>query len=478
VRQIVTENLLLAIAGALAGLAATALTLGTIVSILPPNIPRLDMVGVHLRVFVFTLAAAVVAGLVSSLVPILRTNRLSPGRALGGGGRSSERRSSLTRRGLVIVEVGLSIVVLIGAALMIQTFLTLRPTNPGFDPAGKVSILIKLPGETPEASERFFSGLFDRLNTIPGIRAWAASTYIPMRGTTRRSSITFNGTTAEVNTARVTPGYFEMMKIGVVSGRTFDDHDTSGSAPVAIVNEVFARRIRPDGQVTGQPLTVGSSRDRPPIERQIVGVVANTRFVGSHTRPANEVYVPYAQSPLNVLHVIVQSDGRSDSEAAASVRASVRALRPDLPVEPFESLPSLVSRRVMRWRFGAWLLGVFAAIAVGLAAIGLMTTIGWWVRMRTRELGVRIALGATRRQIVRLVLGHGLALGAAGIGAGCLAAAGATRYMRGWLYGITPLDPTTFTLCAAVMLVVAAGALYVPVRRATTVDPVVALRAE
>jgi predicted lysophospholipase L1 biosynthesis ABC-type transport system permease subunit len=181
---------------------------------------------------------------------------------------------------------------------------------------------------------------------------------------------------------------------------------------------------------------------------------------------------------LNVLHIIVQPDGRRESEVAASLRASIRALRPGLALEPFESLPGMVDRSVMRWRFGAWLLGVFAALAVGLAAIGLMTTIGWWVRMRTRELGVRIALGATRRQIVRLVFGQGLALGAAGIGVGCVAAAGATRYMQGWLYGITPLDPTTFTACALGMLVVATAALYVPVRKATTVDPVVALRTE
>ncbi len=477
VRQIVTENLLLAVGGALAGLAATALTLRSIVSLVPPNLPRLDLVAVNMRVFGFTIATAIAAGLLSSLIPIVRTNRLNPGIDIADGSRWGNRAGGRTRRVLVVVEIGLSIVVLVGAALMIQTFLALRPTRPGFDPSGKISLLIRLPGETPAGSERFFNQLFERLDATPAIRAAAGSTYLPMRGTTRSARVTFAGTTAEINTHHVTPGYFELMKIAVASGRTFIEHDRSGSAPVAIVNEVFAKRIRPDGRVIGELIAVARGNDRP-VERQIVGVVANTRFVGSHTRPRSEVYVPYAQSPLNVLHVIVQADGGVDSESAAAVRAAVRALRPDLAVEPFEALPALVGRSVMRWRFGAWLLGVFAVLAVALAAIGLMTTIGWWVRVRTRELGVRIALGATQRQIVRLVLGQGMALGVAGIAAGCLAAAGLTRYMQGWLYEITPLDPTTFTICALGMIVVAAASLYLPARRATRVDPVIALRSE
>jgi len=290
----------------------------------------------------------------------------------------------------------------------------------------------------------------------------------------------FAGTSADVNTIAITPEYFGLLKIPVRLGRGFVTNDTAGSEPVAIVNEIFAKRIRSDGQVLGELVGVTSvARLRqPPVERRIVGVVGNTRAVGSQTRPWNEVYVPYSQDPASTLFVYADAVPGNDATVALTLRKAVHTLKPDLVVEDVEFLPSVLDRSVRWWRFGAWLLGIFAALAVMLAAIGLMTTLGRWVNQRTRELGVRIALGATRANVTRFVFRQGLTLGVLGIVAGCAAAPGGTRFLVGWIYGVTPLDGPTFAGCAIAMLAVAALAVYIPVRRATSVDPVVALRAE
>jgi putative ABC transport system permease protein len=480
VRQMLTENIILALLGACGGFAATWLTLRGIVSLLPGNIPHLDEIEVNPRVLLVAIAVASSAGLISSLFPIGQTRGVMPAADLADGTRSTHHGGGWARRGLVVLEVALSMVVLIGAALMIQTFLTLRPTQPGFDPTRKLTTPVRLQGATPEVSEQFFAQLFERLRVIPAIRGLAGSTYLPMSSSVRIAPLTFDGVTSNVFTGYPTPGYFELLRIPVVAGRSFSADDTSTSTPVLIVNELLAQRISADGRVIGRRIAVGNPArpDDSPVDRLIVGVIANTRSTGADTRPRSEAYVPYAQDRSNFLNVIVETDGLSDAAIAAEIRAAVRTLRPDQVIQPIQPLTAMLERRVERPRFGAWLLGIFAALAVGLAAIGLMTTIGWWVNQRTRELGVRMALGATERQIRRLVFRQGMTLGAAGIAAGCIVAAGLTRYLEGWIYGVTPLDITTFASCALAMLAVAACAVYLPVRRATSVDPVIALRFE
>jgi hypothetical protein len=251
--------------------------------------------------------------------------------------------------------------------------------------------------------------------------------------------------------------------------------------PVIIVNQALAERIRPDGQVIGQRIVMkapGGPATEGSVERTIVGVVANTRSSGVHTRPGQEAFVPYAQYPVGPLQIVAEAHPGHEAEAAAQMRAAVRELRPDLVVAPPRLMDDWIRQRMGARPFGAWLLGVIAALAVGLAAVGLMTTIGWWVRQRTRELGVRIALGASRAGVTSMVFRQGMTLAILGVGLGCAAAAGLTRYLSGWLYGVTPLDTATFASCAGLMLLTAACAVYLPVRRATSVDPVVALRSE
>jgi putative ABC transport system permease protein len=479
IRQALTENVVLALVGAAAGLAATSFAMRAILALLPTTLPRLDRVGLNGRVLVVTLVVAAAAGIVAGLLPLGQTMRLDPARDLGAAGRSTERRHNWLRRGLVVVEIALSVVVLIGAGLMIQSFLTLRPVNPGFDPAGKMSIGIRLPGATPQASETFLAQVLTRLDSAPDVRAAAGTTYLPMRGNTQTRQITFDDdTTASVNTNKVTPGYFDLMKIPLRAGRDVAGSDTLSTPLVAVVNEALARRIDPAGRVIGRRLGIRWRPRDPPEQREIIGVIEDTRFIQSHLRASPEAYVPFAQQPVPAFRVVVAAAAGREAEADAALRDAVRAVDPSIVVGEVERMPAVLERGMRRWRFGAWLLGVFAGLAVTLAAIGLMTTVGWWVRQRTRELGVRVALGASRRQVTRLVLRQGLALAAAGIVAGCAAAAGLTRFLESWIYGVTPLDPSTFVACAAGMLVIAAGAVFLPARRATSADPVVALRAE
>jgi putative ABC transport system permease protein len=479
-RQTLTENIVLALAGAAGGVAATVVTLRGLVSLLPANLPHLSEIEVNGRVLLAAMAAATAAGLLSAVIPALQSGRFTPARDLAGAGRAATRAYGWTRRGLVVAGIALSIVVLIAAGLMIQTFLILRPSRPGFDSARKLATLVRLPGMSDDASAQFFDRLFDRVRTIPGVRGVSGSSYLPMASTVAISPVTLRETTANAFGAVITPDYLAQMKIPVVAGRAFTANDTARSAPVAIVNELFAARLRPGGSVIGERVLAAGPRRRgePAIERQIVGVIANTRSRGGDTRPASEFYVPYAQSPIPLLYLIVETDARHEVPVAAGIRQAIRALHPTLVVEPVEPLRAMLDRRVGTPRLGAWLLGIFAGMAVALAAVGLMTTIGWWVSQRTRELGVRLALGASRAQVTRLVLGQGMALGAMGVGAGCLLAAGVTRYLRGWIYGVAPMDGLTFAGAAALMLVVAAFAICVPLRRALTIDPVVALRAD
>jgi putative ABC transport system permease protein len=481
VRHGLTENLVLALTGAVAGVATTYVSLGALVSILPANLPYLAEIAVNGRALAAALAAAVAAGLVAGLGPVLQTRQIRPVGALATSSRTVTARRDWTRRTFVIVEIALSIVVLIAAGLMIRTFATLRPSRPGFEAERKLMTLVRLPGATPLESEQFFARLFERLHSLPGVRGVAGSSYLPMSGVTASVSVALDGVPpVSASSASTTPGYFDLLRIPVTRGRAFTERDTPASPLVAIVNEALAARLDASGAVVGR--TVRASRPRvpgsKPIEWQIVGVIANTRSFANDTRARAEFYVPFAQNPVTVLYAFVDTDRWREPAAATEIRGAIRAIDPDLVIEPVDSLTAFLDRRVSRPRFGAWLLGVFAALAVILAAAGLMTTMGWWVRQRTRELSIRVALGASRSAVTRLVLRQGLAVAIAGIAAGCLAAAWLTRYLQGWIYGVTPLDAATFGAAAGILALVAAGAIYVPLRRALGVNPASALSAE
>lgn len=483
-RQILTENVLFAAIGAAAGLAATAFSVRGLVALLPPNIPYMDEIAVNGRVLLWALAVAAVAGLVSGMFPLLEIRGFPWSNGLAASAaastRTTERRSSWTRRGLVVGQIALSLVVLIGAGLMVQTFRTLNPTSPGFDPDHKLWQPARLRRATPEANASFYASVFERLRGVPAIVDVAGTTYVPLIGLSGQSTLQLNGKPVRPYTNSVTPNYFSLMKIPIVAGRGFTVADTTGSAPVVIVNQALARRIDPTGDVIGHPLTMDlrlAGVPGPPAERTIVGVLANTRGHGGDLQPSLEAYLPHAQAPVGLTLIVDYRPG-GRTLAAAAVREALLAVRSDFVVTPPSDLREMIEEPVATVLFGARVLGMFAGLAVLLAAIGLMTTIGWWVAQRTRELGVRMALGATSAQVAALVARQGLAIVAVGVASGCGIAAGLTRYMASWIYGVTPLDGATFATAAALMLVVALVAIFLPTRRATRVNPVTALRSE
>jgi hypothetical protein len=302
-----------------------------------------------------------------------------------------------------------------------------------------------------------------------------------MSGNTGIAYITIDNKRGYVYDNRVTPGFFELFKIPMVAGRTFTDADTASSEPVVILNEVLARRIRADGNLVGQRIAIGAadaSAKTPDEQRLVVGITANMRNNGGDLRSRSEAWVPYAQTPGFALTIVADAEPGRDADAAAAIRSAVRALRPNLVMNEIRTAQNNLDRGMVYSRLGAWLLGTFAALAVALAAAGLLTTMSWWVGQRTREMGVRMALGATQSQLNGLVLRQGLLIATSGIGVGCGIAASVTRYMTSWIYGVTPLDPLTFAGAGALMLFVAAIAIFFPTRRASRVDPVTALRAE
>ncbi|HXT70509.1 MAG TPA: ABC transporter permease [Vicinamibacterales bacterium] len=477
VRQTLTENVILAGTGAIAGVLAASAGLKIMIAALPANLPYIGEIAVNGRVLAMAALTAGLAGIVAGLLPVFELGRFAPARDLKESSRATGRQGSWARRALVVTEIAVSIVVLISASLMVQTFLTLRPSAPGFDPAGKLLMSVRLRGATPEASAAFFAELRDRMSLAPAIAAVEGGSYVPMGGTLTTSEIEINGQTRSIATNYATPGFFSLLKVQLAAGRLFSAGDTRSSPPVVVVNRQLAQRLHPEGLVLGRTLLIKPA-GATPVVRTIVGVVEDMRSSGVSTRVVPEAYVPYAQNPTIALWMVAAVRAGRDAEAALQMREAVHALRPELVVTQPRSYGGLIYQRMGTAPFGALLLGAIAAIAVGLSAIGLMATIGWWVRQRTRELGVRMALGATARGVTSLVLSQGLTIAAIGIAVGCAGAAVLTKYLSGWIYGVTPLDLRTFAGSAAMTLVVSLVAIYFPARAAVRINPVNALKSE
>jgi putative ABC transport system permease protein len=475
VRQTLVENLLLSIAGGIAGLVIAAWTLKSLVALLPATMPHVNEIEISGRILWATIAVACASGIAVGIAPALQ----GTSRALMDDLRSSSRTStaarSWTRRSFVVAQIALSLVLMVGAGLMISTFRTLRPSNPGFDPTDKLTATVRLQGAAAARSVPFFEQVLDRVRSIPGVRSAEGSSYLPMSGTVAVVSARANNLKYDTWHGVVTPGYFGEMAIPIVRGRSFAAADSGGSAPVTIVNEAFARKWWPGGEPLGQSVDL-EYFDKRTETRQVVGVLRDTRSAGGDLKARPEIYVPLTQSPTPLLHVIVRASRPGDPRLVSELRTIVASIDPTQVVDRAIPMQEMLDARVSTWRFGAWLLGLFAGIAVLLASVGLAASIAWWVAQRTREIGVRMALGAPPHRVARLVLAQGLGLALAGVVLGLAGAALSTRLLEGWLFGVTPLDQPTFIASAIGMLVIAALATYVPVRRATRIDPLVALR--
>ena len=476
-RQTLTETLLLYLIGAALGAAAAIWTMHLIVALLPLGLPHVDDVAVNGRVLAATLALSCTAGLAVGFAPALTSTSAAAVGDLKISSRVASGSGAWIRGALVVLQVALSLTLMVGAGLMLRTFLTLRPVRPGFTAGDKITAVVRERSPVDVPPVIFFRRLFDRFAAIPGAEAVSGSTYLPMSGFVTSGTVSTGDTTLNPWQGDVTPNYFAEMQIPIVRGRTFVEADGAAAPPVAVVNETFARRAWGDHDPIGATIVTGV-RGAAPVTRHVVGVVAVTRSLGADVTARPELYLPFAQNPGALLNVILRTQDPSDIRLPAELRAAAAGLDPLQVVDRITPLQAMLNASVSTPRFGAWLLGAFAAMALLLAAVGLAASIAWWVAQRSAEIGVRMALGAGAHDVVAMFLKQGLVLTLAGIALGLAGAALSTRFLQSWLYGVTPLDPSTFAACAAGMLAVAAAASYVPSRRAARVDPLIALRSE
>jgi putative ABC transport system permease protein len=490
VRQLLTESLLLALAGGTLGLLLALWGVDLLVAFGPSDLPRLKEVAVDGRVLAFTFAVSLLVGLVFGLVPALQSSRPELNETLKEGGRSATGGAGRrrVRSLLVVTEVTLSLVLLVGAGLLLKSFFRLRAVNPGFNPENVLTMQLDLTGPNYQKGSQvisFHGRLLERVKALPGVEAAATTSNVPVARDAGFARLAFavEGQTPDPADPPVafyngvSPDYFRTMQIAVLRGRVFDERDVRGAQNVAIVNETLARRYLDGSDPVGRRVTLNGDNPKEEDWATVVAVVRDTKPRELAGEPVAEMYMPYAQQPEPNMALMIRTAGSPDAVAAA-VRREVLALDPGQPVYSVRTLPAVMSEAVATPRFRTFLLGVFAALALVLALVGIYGVMSYAVTQRTHEFGVRMALGAQGKDVLKLVVGHGMALALAGVLLGLVASFALTRVLAGLLYGVTPTDPLTFACVSLLLVAVALLACYVPARRAARVDPMVALRYE
>jgi predicted permease len=495
VRQLVTESVLLALAGAVLGALLASWAVDAVVAFGPRRLPRLDEVAVDGRVLLFAAAIAVATGIAFGIVPALQAARPDIGQVLNAGVRGSSRGGGQrTRSVLVMSEMALAVVLLVGAGLLIRSFTRLVRVDPGFGTEDVVTFNVTLPdAKYPfDRDKRALVGaLVERLRALPGSQAVGVVFNRPMGRHVMRTAFDVAGRAPNPPDRRTptgaqpaSPDYFRALHIPLVRGRLYTPADDRPDAPpVVVVSEEFVRRYFPTEDPIGKRITLGVTHDSAQTgtevraEGEIVGIVGDIKETALAEPAYPTTYLPYNTFPVGDLAVLVRSTADAEMVEGAA-RTALHELDADLPIHDMRPMSEVVTESVSQPRFYTLLLGGFAAIALVLAAVGIYGVISYAVTLRTRELGIRVALGASSEQVVRMVLGQGLALTIVGVAVGLGAAFLLTRVIASLLFGVGALDPLTYGAVAAVLLGVAALASYVPARRAARVDPLLAMRAE
>ncbi len=490
VRQLLTESVLLSLLGGAAGVLLAYASLGSLLALQPEGVPRLAEVRIDRAVMLFAAALSMATGLFFGVFPALHTTARPTAQTLREGSRSVLTGSGRRLRGtLVAAQVALAMMLLAGAGLLLRSFDRLRRVDPGFRTENALSFRLSLP-ETAYPEEprvaAFYSELQRRLAALPGVRGTGAVMGLPLSGLMFQLTFDVEGRApvpfAQQPSMQVrvaTPGYLEAMGIPLRRGRMLEASDTAGSRPVVVLSESAVRRFFPDEDPIGKRINVGWRRpdDMPKAGGEVVGIVGDVRELGLAKDHPPEIYIPHAQLPTNSMDVVLRSslDARS---LTRSVERVVAELDPELPLARVQTLETIVARSVSEPRFYMVLLGAFAAMAVGLAALGIFGVMSYAVVQRSREIGIRVALGADPRDVRGMVLRDALVLTLSGVSAGLAGALALSRVIASLLFQLSPTDPATLAAVAAGLTAVALLASYLPARRATRVDPLEALRSE
>jgi predicted permease len=489
VRQFLVESILLAAVGGGVGLVLSVWGAQVLKIYIPPDIFQIRSISIDARVLGLTALVSLVTGLVFGLAPALQASKLNLSETLKDGGRDSASgsRGSRMRAVLVIAEVAVSFVLLVGAGLLINSFLRLRHVNPGFSVENLLTMRVELPpSKYPDQARRtaFYGELLRRIEAIPGVRLAAVTSPLPLIYDGDSMGVAIEGRPApprgqepDIVTRVVSPHYLRAMEIRLLRGRELSKNDGLKSQPVTVISEAMATRYWPGEDAIGKRVAPGSAESHGEWIT-VVGVVHDVRQFDLGLEPKPQMYLSYEQSDEFIPRDVVVKTDVDPLSLAPAVRGAVWAIDHDQPVSDVAAMRDLVSASVSRQRFSAWLLGVFAALGLVLAAMGIYGVMSYSVAQRTREIGVRIALGARPTDVLRLAVGQGLRLVLIGTAFGLVGAFILTRAIARLLYGVSAADPATYATIFALLLSVAVLACLVPARRATKVDPLIALRAE
>ncbi len=489
VRQLLTESVLLSLAGSVLGVLLASWLLRLFLVLAPPNFAGVQTISIDLRVLAFTLVVAAMTGLLFGLAPARRGFAIDANNGLRDTGTRGATSASTkgASRVLVVAEVSLAMVLVIGAGLMVKSLLRLQTQDAGFKVDGLMTFQLTLPASkyaTGDRQAQTFARVVDEVGSVPGVKAVGAINMIPLANFGMNGGFTISGRPpfqqqdrAPVVEYRVTtPGYFAAMGIPVRRGTDFTARDTATAEPVVIINEVMADQFWPGGNPVGEHLQLGW--DPQTVVRRIVAVAGSTRSQALNAAPVAETFVPLPQAPLAAMGIVMRTETGDPGSLLPAVRQKLAAIDPQLPIVRPQAMQALVDISSGSTRLSSVLTSVFAMLAALLASVGIYSLIAYSVAQRAREIGIRVALGADRWSVVRLVVGEGLVLGGIGVAGGLAGAWLLTGTLKTLLYEVSPVDVPVLTATCAAVLAVAALAAYVPARRALRVDPMIALRTD
>jgi putative ABC transport system permease protein len=485
VRQLLSESLLLSFGGGLVGVLLSGVLTPMLRGFSPGTLPRLENTRLDAGVLLFSLLLCIVTGIIFGIVPSLQAARKGLQSSLKEGGRGSSQSGGQGRmRGLLVVsEMAVALVLMTGAGLLIESFARLMHVDPGFTSKNVMTFHVVLPSSRysqPSQQAEFYRLLLEKVKSIPQVQSSGVTSYVPLSGAARFVFFCPEGTACQgvgkdpvITLRQVSPEYFEAVRTPLLRGRWFTESDVAGASPVAIINQTTASRYWPGQDAIGKRLA--NSRDM--VQREIVGVVADVKFNTLNAANSEEMYFPMAQSPWPFATLMVRSEANPEPLVAA-VRQKIAEVDPTLPFSGILSMDEVVATSVAQPRMIMEFVGLFAGFALLLSGVGIYGVMAYSVSQRKQEMGIRVALGAKPRDILRLIVGHGMRLTLTGVGVGVIVSLLLTRLLSTLLFGIGAIDPVVFSGAAVVLMGAAFLACYLPARRATQVDPLMVLRSE